>query len=65
MNKYRTNSGGYADSAAFGSCNSISNTLAVIFGNYLLTRNELLGSSGFNSYSTVAKAVRVNLLNEM
>ena len=65
MNSSDTNSGGYAGSAAFTTCNSMANNLARVLGDYLLTRNELLGNAGYSSYSTTSKSVRVNLLNEM
>ena len=69
MNSSATNYGGYAGSAAFTTCNNMANNLATILGDYLLTRNELLGNTGGeqgqSSYLTAKKAVRVNLLNEM
>ena len=65
MNSSDTNSGGYAGSAAFTTCNSMANNLARVLGDYLLTRNELLGNSGYSSYTTASKSVRVNLLNEI
>jgi len=65
MNSSDTNRGGYAGSAAFAICNNIANNLARVLGDYLLTRNELLGNSGYSSYTTAAREVRVNLLNEI
>jgi len=65
MNSTATNSGGYVGSEAFAICNNIANNLARVLGDYLLTRNELLGNSGYPSYTTTSKSVRVNLLNEM
>jgi hypothetical protein len=64
MNIDDTNRGGYAGSAAFAICNNIANNLARVLGDYLLTRNELLGT-GYPSYTTTSKSVRVNLLNEI
>jgi hypothetical protein len=65
MNSSNTNRGGYAGSEAFAICNTMANNLANVLGNYLLTRNELLGNSGNSPYTTTSKSVRVNLLNEI
>jgi hypothetical protein len=56
---------GYANSNASRTCNTMANNLASVLGNYLLTRTELLGTSGWREYETFPVAVRVNLLNEM